>query len=1760
MVYDADLFNKEPYYDDFDDNKKFLRMLFRPGYAVQARELTQLQTLLSSQVQRFGDHIFEDGSIVSGGQIAESRVSYARVNTTIEASTDGGTTYSDVDSSTWSTVLATLVGNEATLSTDNEVRAKIVHTMAKNSDTDPYHYIFFNYYSGKTDFAGTNLLLVTDRNTGNIYRLTVKTDVSDSIINLGNATLVTTQPGIYFASGFFVLTSSQKTVPFNTASSSNNSDGGTTVAVGSKMFEQPTSRVGFTKTETIVTSVSDSSLGDPAFGSPNQNAPGADRYKLELVLGSKEFVISSGTTQTVSDIADEDFLEILRVENGVVSKREIYPDYAVLEDSIARRTFDESGNYTIDPFDIDIREHFNDGLNDGVYTEANGGDSSKLALGIEPGRAYVRGYEFENLKTTFIDADKARSTDSQNGILVDYNLGNYFIVGSTTGVANGFTAGATVLHSDDHPTVNFFDNAGLTVASALFRHIQLFNATGNKYKFFFNDIGLSQGADLKSTHVIKNVSGVTVAFIDEDDGKNTSGARIFDSTEDSLLIPLPVNASISDVTLVDHEAQVTFTGTGASSQVVFTAPSLSGDPIIFKNPSAASFNTDLFLINTSTGVFFDDFASITPTVNGSSTELTLDFGAGTYDGDSFTLIANMDIEPGDSSEFVTRSKTLNASQTVSNITLAYSSSLGQTEATLGFADVYVVESILGTNTANDYRDQFVLDDGQRDTIYDHAKLVAIAGASIAVADTQVDVTFRRFTHTGQYGPFTVESYPVGTAISGSTFGYENIPSFTSEKTSKTVSLRDVMDYRPIKNSSGNVENAFIPTTANFLADFEYYLPRIDKVVLRDDKRFAVIKGVPSLDPSIPEDDPSAMTLFILKYGSYTFNPDDIEVRYIDNKRFTMRDIGKIEDRVDQIEFYSNLSLLEQEANSLTFTDTNGAVIPKTGILVDNFNGHEIGDVTNTDYVCAMDFEESLLRPAFTTDTVRFTQSSINSGIKKHVSRADSENSVSGDNNVYTLNYNEVRAVQSILPNTTVNVNPTSNVDWMGTLYITPESDDWYSQAKRPKVKLNKEGANDAWQFRSGNFSDASFGFGTQWKDWEFNWFGIQNIAQEINENTELLSSRKVFDETFAGTSSALRDADHETTLVQRVAGLSINNSSGKKGRESLALRNIPDTNLTTIENRLVNTTVSPYTRNKTIRFYADGMKPNTTLYLFVDNTQVGTVTTDNTGKATGSLNLSTRDYLTGDKFIRLIDNVDNNVSLATTTAEATYKAKGLIRTRRNGVVSTRPDVVRRSAVNDETIDSSVLSRSLVDGSTPRNLDALSQNFTVDRSRFRNGMFTKSLDLLISRIPGSGTNDNDSNVPITVEIRPTVNGYPHPSKVIPGSIKSLLPSEVNASGTNTDINDTNIRTRFDFDYPVYLAPGEYTIVVRSNSDRYLVFVGNMGDTVSLGATSASGTGTENVTRQPFIGSFFKPQNAGTLVADNTQALVFGLNRCEFETSGEVIMRNKSGDISADTKYDLYRLNTAFLDIGSTSASTQSLKFELATTPEGNSEPGAYSEIIANETLRPNRNSTSGRTQTMSRLNETARLRVTLESDDNAISPFIDSERLSMTVVQNLVNESSSETSDTVSPNYNGELEPQIPLTNTKTSFSRYITKPVVLSDSLESTDIRAFLRISKPTGTDIQVFARVLQDNDTLEFVEQNYIELTEKTSSDTTMPRGYVLNRSNTEEDEYVDVEYKLTDSSVFGSFKVYSIKIVLHSNDQFIVPKCKDLRIVTLA
>jgi hypothetical protein len=114
-------FNVNPYYDDFDEDKKFLRMLFKPGFAVQARELTQAQTLLQNQVDRFGRHIFRNGSVVEGGQFQIQGALYLKL---------------DAEYSGLPITANNFVG-KTILSTDDSKRAEVVKVFDAVENGDP---------------------------------------------------------------------------------------------------------------------------------------------------------------------------------------------------------------------------------------------------------------------------------------------------------------------------------------------------------------------------------------------------------------------------------------------------------------------------------------------------------------------------------------------------------------------------------------------------------------------------------------------------------------------------------------------------------------------------------------------------------------------------------------------------------------------------------------------------------------------------------------------------------------------------------------------------------------------------------------------------------------------------------------------------------------------------------------------------------------------------------------------------------------------------------------------------------------------------------------------------------------------------------------------------------------------------------------------------------------------------------------------------------------------------------------------------------------------------------------------------------------------------------------------------------------------------------------------------------------------------------------------------------------------------------------
>ena len=306
-----------------------------------------------------------------------------------------------------------------------------------------------------------------------------------------------------------------------------------------------------------------------------------------------------------------------------------------------------------------------------------------------------------------------------------------------------------------------------------------------------------------------------------------------------------------------------------------------------------------------------------------------------------------------------------------------------------------------------------------------------------------------------------------------------------------------------------------------------------------------------------------MTLYNLDIPAFTFNASDCDTQYIDNRRFTMRDIGKIEKRVDQLEYYTALTLLEKEANDLSIKDSaSGTERFKNGIMVDSFNGHNIGDVANDDFKAAIDFELKELRPSFSADSFRFD----------HDGTGSSANTAkTGD--LITLAYSSANLVVQPLASNTETINPFSTTQYNGQLSLTPASDVWFSETGRPNVLINLEGLNDHWVQGNNN------GFDKQWDDWSFTWSGVQ-----VNDDN-LIKSRK------AGTTSNTVSRDTNVT-------------SKNKTRTGIISSTPPETIKRAVGNRTVSITIVPYIRQQTIQFVAKGVKPNGTFFPYFDNTLV----------------------------------------------------------------------------------------------------------------------------------------------------------------------------------------------------------------------------------------------------------------------------------------------------------------------------------------------------------------------------------------------------------------------------------------------------------------------------------------------------------------------------------------------------------------------------
>jgi len=183
--------------------------------------------------------------------------------------------------------------------------------------------------------------------------------------------------------------------------------------------------------------------------------------QMELTLAKK----------SLNNTDDTDFVELMRLKNGITQYVARPTEYSVLGENIARRTFDLQGDVTIRDFSVDIRESLNDGTNNGVYTQAQTTDDNNtpsddlLTVQVSPGKAYVRGYEIDVIVPSFLDLEKPRQFRTVDSAITPVEVGNYALIENAYNIPD-LSPSITGEVEEPYRTIELFDTRTSSRGSA----------------------------------------------------------------------------------------------------------------------------------------------------------------------------------------------------------------------------------------------------------------------------------------------------------------------------------------------------------------------------------------------------------------------------------------------------------------------------------------------------------------------------------------------------------------------------------------------------------------------------------------------------------------------------------------------------------------------------------------------------------------------------------------------------------------------------------------------------------------------------------------------------------------------------------------------------------------------------------------------------------------------------------------------------------------------------------------------------------------------------------------------------------------------------------------------------------------------------------------------------------------------------------------------------------------------------------------------
>lgn len=943
-------FNNYPYYDDFDITKNFYRVLFRPGYSVQTREINQLQTILQQQISHISDYSVNDKTAVVGGQINFNKnVNFIK----LKAGTNLSRTPSEYN-------------NNITFSADDGIAGDIFFVIGEDA-TGPTT-LYVNYTTAAIS-TGKHVPLKNSYITlkfpdGNSE--TVQVENSDTYSGLG--TIVSLEDSVFYIKKTFVRVPKQIIVleKYNQG-------------------DIPSYNIGILINEEVITAADDFSLYDNAFGTPNEAAIGADRYKVSGLLVDKK---------DLTEAQLENFIELIKLDKGVVAvkPKEENPVIPLLQQILARRTYDESGDYIVDTFDLDIREHLlqenliTKSNNNGVYKLTEGGKEELFVAQLDPGVAYIRGYEVRITEITRLPIEKARETTVVNNNVTQLNYNNYVIIAPLTG---DITIGSRL---------NFLNASNAIIGSGFVAGVEVINDT--QLKVFLINTKCNGSYDLiKKCNAAAGVTSM-VAF------SSTLISHRLSTVYSPLIYSLPYGYSknVQPTSLQFHKTFNTISTNGVVT--------LSNED-----------NTEVFsLSSVDYYVYVNGEKAGSPlTVSGqsaNSVKLTItNISQVPHTGQKNVKV----IAKVFSTSPLLKTKTLMGDDGLykNNKTVA---SMVNGRITLDKADGYQLIKVIDENGTN-VTSKFQFDTGARDTHYEKASLVLRAGQRLDNSSTLL-VYYSYFNHSSLGDYFAVNSY--------TGLPYNRVPNYV-DSAGNNIFLGSAFDFRKIISGDNldQTSRGHVAITDRVIANITYYLPRKDRIMVASSGKIVRVKGTPDFNPVLPEELNDAITLYNLSILPYTFSINDVISEKLNHKRYTMKDIGKLERRISNVEEIALLNRLESDTANINFSDKF-----KSGYIVDNFSTSNTGDVYSPHFGVAYDLIDPSIRAKVISEFIDL----------QYIPEASTNVKHHPETGIVTLSYTPVEFIKQDLASDIVKIQPYIAYGWgTGTISLTPSVDIWKEQ-------------------------------------------------------------------------------------------------------------------------------------------------------------------------------------------------------------------------------------------------------------------------------------------------------------------------------------------------------------------------------------------------------------------------------------------------------------------------------------------------------------------------------------------------------------------------------------------------------------------------------------------------------------------------------------------------------------------------------------------